>query len=129
VQFFLSVAIAVLVFGNKNKYTRHCKDHGYTKIMMKNLAKPLIYTVRGQVLQCGDPLGVSDEIFKFCLDHMQCWVRMAVETTTAEFPEWTVVNALGVCRLTSFDSGQLLSLCTADLTIETEDRSYVSAKQ
>ncbi len=75
-------------------------------------------------MQCGDSAGVSDEIFKYCLEHMQCWVRLAIETLSAEYPSWTVVAALGVCDLTSVDEGHLLSQCAADLTPEMEDRSH-----
>ena len=80
-----------------------CIRSGYTKVMIEALGKPMVYTVKSAVLQCGQSGGPSPADVSYCMDRMRCWARMAVATARAEFPEFTVMYAMSVFKLTSRD--------------------------
>ena len=80
-----------------------CLRTGYTQVMMESLKKPIVYVVRGAMLQCGDSAGASRQQVTWCLEKMQCWARLAIATARAEFPEYTVLHAMSVFHLRSPD--------------------------
>ena len=80
-----------------------CLETGYTKVILAALAKPVVYTVKGTALQCGRRSGPTDDDINYCLNIMQCWARLALATAKAEFPEFTVMYAMSVFKLSSRD--------------------------
>ena len=80
-----------------------CLKTGFTKIMMDMLKKPMTYFVRGHMLQCGSPEGVSAADAEWCLARMACYVRNAIAVVRAEFPDYILLNAFSIFNLQSDD--------------------------
>ena len=76
-----------------------CLQLGYTKIMMDELQKPLVYVVKGSALQSGSRAGASHDDVQFCLDKMKCWARLAIATARAEFPDFGILHAMSIFSL------------------------------
>ena len=91
-----------------------CLQTGYTKVMLDRLKDPLVYTVMGTVLQCGQRGGPDDDDINWCLDRLKCWCRMAISTAKAEFPDFTVMYAMSVFKL---DTKDVADLHTADSVV------------
>ena len=80
-----------------------CLKTGFTKIMMNMLKKPMTYFVRGHMLQCGSPEGVSAADAEWCLARMACYVRNAIAVVRAEFLDYILLNAFSIFNLQSDD--------------------------
>lgn len=76
-----------------------CLQLGYTKIMMDELKRPLVYVVRGAALQSGSRAGASRDDVQFCLGKLQCWARLAIATARAEFPDFGILHAMSIFSL------------------------------
>lgn len=81
----------------------HCRTTGFTELMLAQLTKPLVYTVKGTVLQCGSHSGVPADIVTSCLQTMACWARLAIAAARAEFPDFTVMHAMSAFKLVGSD--------------------------
>ena len=81
----------------------HCKTSGFTELMLAQLKKPLVYTLKGTALQCGSSSGVPADIVTSCLQTMACWARLAIAAARAEFPDFTVMHAMSAFKLVGSD--------------------------
>ena len=77
----------------------NCVTLGYTKFMLDTLKKPILYEVEKKLYTLGTHGGVSDDILVRALQHMNCWVRLAIEVLRAECPGFELMQCFSVFRL------------------------------
>lgn len=77
--------------------------HTYTSYAIDAMQEAvLITTQEGRATKTrslGGPGAVTDEMIELCMSRMASWVRLAIATVRAEFPDWEVMSAFGAFDL------------------------------
>lgn len=80
-----------------------CMNSGYTEYMLSLLHDGILTLVRGQSHQIGgygsNPL--TEEVKSRCLGRMRNWLRLVEVAVRAEFPQESILHAMGVFKLTA----------------------------
>ena len=71
-------------------------ETGYARAMMRQVTRPLLYTAKGNALQCGTTQGVPRQVVDWCLAKMRCWARLAIAIVKAEFPDFIVAHSISI---------------------------------
>ena len=79
-------------------HQRHVVECGYTQYTLDMLADgSFSFFTRGAARRLKYP---SDSVISTCVDRMCCWTKLAVEVLRAEFPHYSLFNAMSVFNLT-----------------------------
>lgn len=75
------------------------KTHGYTRIMLETLSKPLVAVVGDRVFTVGREGGISDAVVDRALERMVNWVDLARSCAQSEFPDFELAYSMQVLSL------------------------------
>ena len=77
-----------------------CLGHGFVKYAIEGLATPHVCWVADRKQRIiGGPGAITPAIIQRCLSRMANFVRLTVAAASAEFPQWQLVQSLGVLNL------------------------------
>ena len=86
------------LFGNEK---RCLTATGYTSMMLAQLSKPIVFTIKGETRSVGRHGGVLPATIESCSARMRCWNVLARATLAAEFPDFEFLTSLSVFNIKS----------------------------
>ena len=73
---------------------------GYTSKMLKLLAKPVTYQLDGQLITAfGCSMGRNHPVVHKCMQRMQCWRALALQTLDTEYPNFELCRSFSALGL------------------------------
>ncbi len=93
--------------------SKGCLTTGFTALMLENVTRPRIVTLKGTPRSIGGPEAVKDETVQRCLNRMIAWTVLVRQSLRAEFPCWEIWHAfeafdLSLHRRALVDDGRKL---------------------
>ena len=108
-----------------------CLRSGFLQHLLDDLATPIVFRVAGRTHRIGGA-ELTQDLIDEVLAEIRCWLRVFMETLTAEFPTWELLSSFGMFALRSkvlpsdhdvhFERLALVyNLCAATLKIQVAD--------
>ena len=70
------------------------KAPGFTRTMVAELSKPMVWVVKSKRYSIGSEDGPSHDMKQSCLARMRCWLALCSSTIQAEFPDFALIQVL-----------------------------------